>query len=54
MGKLEWLNEQEERCCMMLKENARRKNFFEDELSTIRELKELVQGNTVETDRPEA
>lgn len=54
VGKLEWLNEQEERCCTMLKENARRKNFFEDELSTIRELKELVQGNTVETDRPEA
>lgn len=24
MNKLEWLEAQEERCCMMLKENARR------------------------------
>lgn len=46
MEKIEWLNSQEERCCMMLKENARRKKSFEDELTAIRELKKLVQGNT--------
>lgn len=45
MDKLEWLNSQEERCDMMLKENARRKKFFEGEMSAIHELKKLVQGN---------
>lgn len=49
---LEWLNIQEERCCMMLKENARRKKLFEDELKAIRELKKLVHGNAAETDCP--
>lgn len=52
MEKMEWLNSQEERCCMLLKENERRKKLFEDELSAIRELKKLVQGNAAETDRP--
>lgn len=52
METLEWLNGQEERCCMMLKETARRIQVFEDELSTIRELKKMVQGNTAETDCP--
>ena len=39
--KMEWLNSQEERCCMMLKENARRKKSFENELTAIRELKKM-------------
>ena len=50
METLEWLNSQEERCCMMLKENARRKKSFEDELTAIRELKKLVQGNITDAD----
>ncbi len=44
--KMEWLNSQEERCCMMLKENARRKKSFEDELTAIRELKNKILENT--------
>lgn len=50
---MEWLNSQEERCDMMLKENTRRRKFFEGEMSAIYELKKLVQGNAAETDRPE-
>lgn len=50
MENLEWLNSQEERCCMMLKENARRKQFLEEELNVILNLKKMVQGNTTEAD----
>lgn len=44
MEKMKWLNEQEERCTMLLNENQRRKKFLEDELSTIRSLKQMVQS----------
>ena len=50
---MEWLNSKEERYNSLLEENAQRRNFLKEELSAIRELKKIVQGNTAETDRPE-
>lgn len=48
----EWLNSQEERITSALEENLRRKQFLEEELNTIRNLKKMVQGNAAETDCP--
>lgn len=53
MENLKWLNLQEERITSALEENLRRKQFLEDELNVIQNLKKMVQGNTTEADCPE-
>lgn len=40
MNKLKWLNAQEERLNLALEENQRRREFLENELQVIRELKQ--------------